>query len=108
MKSPPSYECLSEDADDEKLLPHDNCIEEPTVRDKVLNWRCVFAGILIGILFSMLAFITVAFFQPKNKCTFASAVETSSSRRDSHCDLVVPRHTPRTATSPLAVLPGLR
>lgn len=69
MKSPPSYKRLSEDADDEKLLPHDNCIEEPTVRDKALNWRCVFAGIFIGILFSLLAFITIAFFQPKNKCT---------------------------------------
>lgn len=69
MKSPPSYECLSEHADDEKLLPHDNCIAEPTVRDKALNWRCVFAGIFIGILFSLLAFSTVAFVQPKNKCT---------------------------------------
>lgn len=67
MKSPPSYECLSEDAD-EKLLPHDNYIAEPTVQDKALNWRYVFAGIFIGILFSLLAFITVAFVQPKNKC----------------------------------------
>lgn len=69
MKRPPSYECLSEDADDEKLLPHDDGIAEPTVRDKALNWRCLFAGILIGILLSLLTFITVAYVQPKNKCT---------------------------------------
>lgn len=69
MKVPPSYEHLSEDADDEKLLPHDDCIAERTVRDKALNWRCVFAGFFIGILFSLLVFSTVAYVQPNNKCT---------------------------------------
>lgn len=34
MKSPPSYECLSEDADDE------NCIAEPTVTLLVLSDTC--------------------------------------------------------------------
>lgn len=69
MKSPPSYEFLSEDADDEKLLSRDNCIPEPTARDQAVSWPCVLAGIFIGILFSLLAFGTVAFAQPRNKCT---------------------------------------
>ncbi|POS78536.1 hypothetical protein DHEL01_v203068 [Diaporthe helianthi] len=69
MKSQPSYERLSEDADDEKLLPLDTCVAEPNTRVKALNWRCVFAGIFIGILLSLLAFSTVALLQPKNKCT---------------------------------------
>lgn len=69
MKSPSSYHRLSEDTDDEKLLPHNNFIAEITVRDKAPNWRCLFAGIFIGILVSLLAFSTVAYVQPKNKCT---------------------------------------
>ena len=69
MERPSSYECLSEDADDEKLLRHDNCIPEATVPDKALHWRWVLAGFFIGILFSLLGFRTVAFVQPNNKCT---------------------------------------
>ncbi|KAF3015044.1 hypothetical protein E8E14_010334 [Neopestalotiopsis sp. 37M] len=46
-----------------------DCIPEPTLRDKALNWRCLLAGIFIGILLSLLPFSTVAFVQPKNKCT---------------------------------------
>lgn len=69
MNSLPSYEGLSEDADDENLLPNENYIAEPTMQDKALNWRCVFAGVFIGVLFSLFALTTFAFVQPKNKCT---------------------------------------